>query len=284
MYKYIFLLPLYNDWESFLLLIEKISMEMSYLKKNAEILVVNDLSTVKTPQFKKYDNINKIKILNLKENLGSQKAISIGLNYLNQNKDENSIITILDSDGEDDVSKIPNMIECAKKNEGKVVVSSRTKRQENFLFKLAYFSHKILTLLFTLKWISYGNFSSFSSKQLKNILKNDSSWLAISSCIAKNCEIIKINAERKKRLIGISKLSIIGLASHSLRVNAVFLKRVIVLSIFYTVLIINLNSFIAIYFLILVIVFNFLVIVIFMKNYQNKFFNYNNLIDTIIDD
>ena len=88
---------------------------MSYLKKNAEILVVNDLSTVKTPQFKKYDNINKIKILNLKENLGSQKAISIGLNYLNQNKDENSIITILDSDGEDDVSKIPNMIECAKK-------------------------------------------------------------------------------------------------------------------------------------------------------------------------
>ena len=58
---------------------------------------------------------------------------------------------------------------------------------------LLYFFHKVLTLLFTFKWISYGNFSSFNSKQLEKILSNSSSWLAISSCIAKNCDIIKKN-------------------------------------------------------------------------------------------
>ena len=119
------------------------------------------------------------------------------MNYLKENIAD-SIITVLDSDGEDDVDKIPVMIEHAEKNENKVIVSTRTRRQENILFKIAYFFHKVLTLLFTFKWISYGNFSSFNSKQLEKILSNSSSWLAISSCIAKNCDIIKIKAERKK--------------------------------------------------------------------------------------
>ena len=264
------------------MLLDGISEKMIDLQKTAEILIINDFSSVKPKKFKQYKNIKKIKIVNLKENLGSQKAISVGLNYLNQNT-QNSIITILDSDGEDDVNKIPVMIENAEKNENKIVVSSRTKRQENFFFKFAYFFHKILTLLFTLKWISYGNFSSFNSKQLKNILKNNSSWLAISSCIAKNCKIIKVKAERKKRLIGISKLSIMGLVSHSLRVNAVFLKRAIILSFFYTLLAYSFGYLIFKYFITLIVIFNFLLVITLIKNYQNQFFNYNDLIDTVVD-
>ena len=153
--------------------------------------------------------------MNLRENLGSQKAISLGLAYL-KNLDEEMIITVLDSDGEDDVKKIPTMIENAEKNHDKVVVSTRAKRQENFIFKLAYLAHKILTVLLTFKWISFGNFSSFNSNQLEKILSNNSSWLAISSCVARNCNILRIEAERK-RLIGISKLSYINFTPKSKR-------------------------------------------------------------------
>ena len=73
--------------------------------------------------------------------MGSQKAISVGLNYLKENITD-SIITVLDSDGEDDVDKIPVMIEHAEKNENKVIVSTRTRRQENIFFKIAYFFTK----------------------------------------------------------------------------------------------------------------------------------------------
>ena len=89
------------------------------------------------------------------------------------------IITILDSDGEDDTEKIPAMIELAERENDKVItLCGRTKRHENQLFKLLYPVHKLLTFIFTLQWISFGNFSSFSSIQLKNILRNNSSIFA----------------------------------------------------------------------------------------------------------
>ena len=134
MNTYIFLLPLYNDWESFSILSKDINLQMKNMNKTAEILIVNDFSTQNPPVFKPLSNIKYINILNLKKNLGSQKAISIGLKYLKE-KNKSMIITILDSDGEDDVSKISLMISQAEKRTETVIVSSRTKRQEIFMFK-----------------------------------------------------------------------------------------------------------------------------------------------------
>ena len=63
MQKYIFLLPLYNDWESLTLLLTKINEEIKSKNKIADILVINDCSTVLTPTFFSLSNINKINIL-----------------------------------------------------------------------------------------------------------------------------------------------------------------------------------------------------------------------------
>ena len=132
MNKYFFLLPLYNDWESFILICDKINDELKSHKIKGEIFVIDDNSTVIPPSFKNYTNIQNIQILNLNKNLGSQKAISIGLQYLKK-RNETAIITILDSDGEDDVTKIGEMISAAEQNEDKVIVSSRTKDKKIFL-------------------------------------------------------------------------------------------------------------------------------------------------------
>ena len=87
MNTYIFLLPLYNDWESFSILSKDINLQMKNMNKTAEILIVNDFSTQNPPVFKPLSNIKYINILNLKKNLGSQKAISIGLKYLKEKQD-----------------------------------------------------------------------------------------------------------------------------------------------------------------------------------------------------
>ena len=275
MIKYTILLPLYNDWESANILIEKIDLLTKNLSKPVEIIIVNDNSTNDQPNFKDFSNIEKITILNLKTNLGSQKAISIGLKYLIK-KDQEMIITILDSDGEDDVNQIPIMISEAEKNKEKVIVSTRKKRQESFIFKSLYFLHKLITFIFTLKWISYGNYSSFHSNQLKKILSNDSSWLAISACIAKNCKIKKIGAERKKRLVGKSKISFFSLIKHSLRVNTVFISRCIFLSSayfsFFLVTYINNNKW---FFLLasIIVFYSLLIFLTFKFNKQKEFLN-----------
>ena len=85
----------------------------------------------------------------------------------------------------------------AKKNFNKVVVLLQDKEGGKINFKF-YFCHKLVTLFFTLNWISFGNYSSFYSENINEILKNDKSWLAFSACLSHNCKILRLKAPRKK--------------------------------------------------------------------------------------
>ena len=277
----IFLLPLYNDWDSLKKVLDQINDNLKKLNRYGTIIVVNDLSKTSHNTFNRLSNIDEITILNLKENVGSQKAISIGLKYISKSFNNTKIVTILDSDGEDDVSQIPLMIKNASDNPDKVIVSSRTKRQEKLIFKSLYFFHKLVTFFFTLKWISFGNYSSFLSKNIKQILKNDKSWLAFSACVAINCVILKVYAPRKIRMLGKSKLSLSGLVNHALRVNAVFLNRLSIMFVIYLALF----SFVKIKFIYLNIFFSFILIiyylVILLTYITNKQKNFNTSLDLI---
>lgn len=259
----------------------EIDKQMLKLKKEASILVVDDCSKDQMPTFKKLSNIEKIEIIKLKKNLGSQKAIAIGLKYLNKNKN-NSIIIVMDSDGEDDVEKIPEMIKTALDNPLKVVVSCRTKRQESYLFKILYFFHKLITFLFTWNWISFGSFSSFHSDNLNQILKNNSSWLAFSAALCKNSKIIKLFAERKKRYDGNSKLSFGGLIYHSIRVNSVFLIRATISSSVCIAISLNLeitNFFLKNLSILGIIIYLFLLIIVSFLNKTYEILKFEEFID-----
>ena len=280
MQNYIFLLPLYNDWRSLKKLLVKINNQIKKIGRKASILIIDDGSTQKENfSIKSFKNIKKIKILSLNKNLGSQKAIAIGLKYLNTKK-QKPIITILDSDGEDDPSQIAKMIEKANLYSQYVIVSCRTKRGEGIVFSWFYTLHKILTFIFTLKWINFGNYSSFNSKNLKKILKNNSSWLAYSSTISKNCQLKRVYAARKKRFFGQSKLSLPGLILHSYRVNSVFILRSFFLSISYIffLLLFNLNLKFTIILLLLLVLHNFFLLFTLISNQQIKFENFKNFI------
>ena len=266
------------------MVVNNINEQLKTLKKKGEILVINDFSKEQRKKFEKLENIHLIKIINLNENVGSQKAISIGLNYIYKNYDESRVVTVLDSDGEDDVSQIPKMINKAIQNPNHVVVSCRTKRKEKIIFKVLYSLHKIITFIATFNWISFGNYSSFMSKNINSILKNDKSWLAFSSCLAHNCDLIRLYAPRKNRLIGESKLSLRGLVNHALRVNAVFLLRISSLFILYILLFyiiqtsMILSGYLIIFLLLLFYIFVFLT---YLNNHQKKFKDSLNYIGSI---
>tara|TARA_B100000900_G_C20523896_1_gene693360 strand:- start:426 stop:1235 length:810 start_codon:yes stop_codon:yes gene_type:complete len=266
------------------MVMNEINEKLKTLKKKGEIIIINDYSKEKHQKFEKLENIHFIRILNLNENVGSQKAISIGLNYINRNYDDSQVVTVLDSDGEDDVSQIPKMIHKAIQNPNHVVVSCRTKRKERIIFKILYFVHKIITFLATFNWISFGNYSSFVSKNINSILKNDKSWLAFSSCLAHNCDLKRLYAPRKNRLIGRSKLSLNGLVNHALRINAVFLLRISLLFILYilTFYITQTNIILSDYLIIfLPVLFYFFVFFTYLNNHQKKFKDSLNYIGSI---
>ena len=260
------LIPVYNDWKSLNKLLEKINGLIS--KNSTHVLIIDDFSSVRMKlNINKIKKFKKIEVLRLHENIGSQKAIAKGLDHLiKRNKRNFNYITIMDGDGEDDPKNLAAMLEKAKKNENSVVVSCRIDRNKNLLFRIGYKVHLILTFIFTLNWMSFGNFSCFSYKNLKKILSDNSIWYAYCAAVKKNANISKVFALRAKRYYGNSRVNLIFLINHSLNIISIFYKRVFFLSVIYLSLINFLFDHSVSLFNILVIFFNVLTIFIKFKN------------------
>ena len=137
--KHFLLIPVFNDWKSLNKLIIKLNTTLKIDKKiKNEILIINDNSSEKINlNLKKLRSISKIKIISLKKNFGSQKAIAIGLSYLKSIKDD-FYITVMDGDGEDGPTRVKTMLDVAIKNPNHIVASNRKKREEAFQIIFLY--------------------------------------------------------------------------------------------------------------------------------------------------
>lgn len=282
--KHFLLIPVFNDWKSVNKLIIKLNASLKVEKKiKNEILIINDNSSEKINlNLKKLRSISKIKIISLKKNFGSQKAIAIGLSYLKNIKDD-FFITVMDGDGEDGPTRVKTMLDVAKKNPNHIVISNRKKREEAFLIIFLYKLHLIITFLFTFKWISFGNFSTFNKKNLRNLLSNNSSWYAHSSSVLKNCKVKNLYFKREKRYYDKSKLGIFSLIEHSLRVNAVFYKNIFIITLIYLSIIFNLiDGNFKYIFLIGFLLFNFLIIFVKIKHWIKNLSKIRSYIKKII--
>ena len=104
------LIPLYNDWQSLLKLLENINHHVSDIDHIISILIVNDGSTEEVPNtFLSYSKIDSIKIINLKENVGHARSIATGLKFILENDNFDYVIP-MDSDGEDRPDEIKDLI------------------------------------------------------------------------------------------------------------------------------------------------------------------------------
>ena len=282
--KHFLLIPVFNDWKSVNKLITKLNISLRINKKiKNEILIINDNSSEKVNlNLKRLKSISKIKVIYLKKNFGSQKAIAIGLSYLKSIKDD-FYITVMDGDGEDGPTHVKTMLDVAIKNPNHIVISNRKKREEAFLIIFLYKLHLIITFLFTFKWISFGNFSTFNKKNLRYLLSNNSSWYAHSSSVLKNCKVKNLYFKREKRYYDKSKLGIFSLMEHSLRVNAVFYKNIFIITLIYLSILINLiDGNFKYIFLIGCLLFNFLVIFVKIKHWIKNLSKIRSYIKKII--
>jgi len=212
------LLPVYNDWLS----LEKLLKKKFFLKskKKFNILIINDNSYKKKYNLKNLNTFNKITIVNLKKNLGSQRAITVGLSFLKKiNTDK---VIIMDSDGEDNPALIQKMLNLSKENSNTVIVVNRSKRIEHFFFRIIYNVHIYFLFFATGKIIKFGNYSLLSKHHIMQLLNSHHSWIAYSSTIAQKFKkIFYIYAPKEKRYGGKSNMNILNLFYHCLRIHSV---------------------------------------------------------------
>lgn len=242
------IIPVFNDKESLNMLISeiyKISQKLNYF---FDILIIDDYSSnhieINTRDFSN-ENIS-INVLRLKQNIGHQKAIYLGLNYtINHPVDK---IIIMDSDGEDDPNYLEKLIKSNIDN-NKNIVAKRIQRKENFLFIFCYYLFKSIFRLLTGKNLNFGNFSVINFSYVYQILNVDNGFHHYAASLLKiDNELIKYPIPKGIRYEGKSKMNFIKLISHGLDALTVFRReaiiRIILFSVIFEFLLIAIASFI----------------------------------------
>ena len=244
----IILIPVFNDFKSVSKLIEEIDINISDLKPSFSVIVVNDASTEKKIlETKNLNNINSLKLINMRNNRGHARCIAAGLKHISENENFDYIIP-MDGDGEDRPEEIKYFIEKIKDNPNRTIVGERVKRSESFIFKICYFLHKIITLTFSGKLIKYGNYTCLTKKTVQKLIEEKSTWSSFSGSLAKTeINLIKSPSIRGSRYFGPSKMSFFNLIMHSLAIIAVFKTGVIFRSIaFYAIYLIIIAEYISV--------------------------------------
>ena len=227
MKKFKILIPVYNDWESLIKLLDEINKVIADIK-NAEFdcMVVNDASTIKIPQIQVPQNIKKIEIFNMKKNRGHARSNAFGIRHLSKKKDFDHLI-VMDGDGEDRPEEIKYLVNKASDNPDVSVVAKRVKRSEGPFFQLLYEIHKLIAVIFTGRNINFGNYTCLTKKDVITLSQQESLWSSFSGTVKKS--IIKlntINSTRGLRYYGPSKMSLFNLGIHSFSIIAVFKSQV----------------------------------------------------------
>ena len=230
------LIPVYNDWQSVFKLLENINSEVSNLGHEFSVIIVNDASTESKPELMtNLDNLNSIKIINMRENRGHARCNAAGLKHIFENEEFDYVIP-MDGDGEDRPEEIKQLVDNLNYHTDKPIVGERIKRSEGIFFKLCYFIHKLITYTFTGQSIKFGNYSCLPKSIVGRMINEKATWSSFSGALAKvSKDRATIPSERGLRYFGPSKMSFKNLTIHSLAIISVFKFNVLLRSIMFLI-------------------------------------------------
>ena len=230
------LIPVYNDWQSVFKLLENINLEVSTLKFEFSVMIINDASTESRPELSaNLENLKSVQVINMKQNRGHARCNAAGLKHINE-KEEFDYVIPMDGDGEDRPEELSLLIKKIQEYPNTVVTANRVKRSEGFMFKFCYLTHKYLTLVFTGQAIKYGNYTCLPKSAVNIMINEPATWSSFSGSLAKIAKIRKsVPSERGTRYFGPSKMSFVNLLKHSLSIIAVFKKTLLIRSILFLI-------------------------------------------------
>jgi hypothetical protein len=277
MKKIIILIPVYNDWESLIKLLNEINNTIQDMKNyEFKCIVVNDSSSEKQPKILKPLNIKSLKIINMKENRGHARCNAFGLKYIDSNEICDYVI-LMDGDGEDRPVEIKILLNKAMENLKTSVVAKRAKRSEGSLFKFLYEIHKIITFIFTGKKINFGYFSCLTKNDVNILINQASLWNNYSGSVKKHLDKYnEIESIRGFRYFGPSKMTLLSLVIHSFSIISVFKYSVFLRSTFMIIMLSFLTEMlgsITIIIQILIVFFNLIIFIISMRENEKAFLN-----------
>jgi len=214
------LIPVFNDWKAVALLLEKLDEELRAVDRRANVLLVDDGSTSLPygPVLRGAANtIERVDILHLRRNLGHQRAIAVGLTYLEQSTDC-PMVVVMDGDGEDRPSDVPRLLaEAEASTQPEIVFAARHKRSEGLVFRAFYGAYRAIHRILTGIPVNVGNFSVVPREALRRLVVVSEIWNHYAAAVFHaRLPHRLVGTARGERLAGKPTMNFVSLVAHGL--------------------------------------------------------------------
>lgn len=223
------LTPIYNDWAALSTLITALDRELVSEQRTADILVVDDGSHAIgfDADALVLSAVTAVEVLHLRRNLGHQRAIAIGLAYLEAHSKSEAVI-VMDGDGEDrpeDVGRLLRRLE--QENSRRVVFAERIRRSEGRMFSALYWLYRTIHLLLTGERVRVGNFSVIPRELLRRLVAVSDLWNHYAAAVFHaRIPYVTVPTTRGTRYAGASQMNFVALVTHGLSAMSVFGDRI----------------------------------------------------------
>ncbi len=219
------LMPVRDDWASANELIHRLDRALAAVPCEALVLAVDDLSaTPWTPSPSGIGSrIKNIQSLRLRRNLGHQRAIAVGLAYIEQHIPCDAVL-VMDADGEDTPEGAVQLLQdFLQAGQSKTVFAARTRRAESLLFQVLYRLYKAAHLLLTGIPVRIGNFSVMPFTHLRTAVVMSELWNHYAAAMVRSkLPLQMVPIPRGQRIAGQSTMNLVELVTHGLSAISVF--------------------------------------------------------------
>jgi hypothetical protein len=222
----VILIPLYNDWSACRILLTSLDEALKGKIDAARVILVDDGSSRQAPSDfpgRLPEVLSRVDVLQLRRNLGHQRAIAIGLSYIWEHVPCETIV-LMDSDGEDDPADVPRLLAKYEAESGqKIIFAERTRRSESWTFVLFYHLYKGLHRLLVGIAVRVGNFSAIPRGRLESLIVVSELWNHYAAAVVKSRQPFEtVPTKRAERLAGRSRMDFVRLVAHGLSAISVF--------------------------------------------------------------
>lgn len=224
-------MPVFEDWDSAIKVCRKLDKVLSQEDSvRVKVLLVDDGGTASNPPRElafQPNVIENISILELRRNLGHQRAIAIALAYIHEHCTGDGVV-VMDADGEDRPEEVLGLLAAMRKAECPTsVFAERGKRLENTVFRMFYDCYRILHKLLAGRDIRFGNFSILPWQHLEAIIVYPELWNHYAATLIKSrLPYLRLRSDRAQRLAGKSRMDFVSLVVHGL--SALFANQEVV--------------------------------------------------------
>jgi polyisoprenyl-phosphate glycosyltransferase len=224
------LIPQFNDWPALDKLLWSLDDVLHAIVREAGVLIVDDGSTdrpgdlVGRGPFRAFRHVD---VLELRRNLGHQRAIAVGLAFV-EDRGTCGTVVLMDSDGEDDPAELPKLLDRFSQEGGtKIVFAERAKRSESFVFRVFYWLFRGMHHLLVGHSVRTGNYSVVPRCRLSSLVVVAELWNHYAAAVIKSRQpCCTVPTRRAKRLHGMSRMNFVNLVIHGLNAISVYSETV----------------------------------------------------------